>query len=182
MAIKRKCVCCGKEYEFCPNCMKKADPAWMTTFDSEVCKDLFNIVSAYNMKKVGKVRVQAFLAEHNITDFNKFTEPIKKVLEEVRPIVKNKPVVIAIESPRPEVIRVGQEVGAIPVAKEETIKKETKPTSIEGIPRDENVVKIVNEVKTAFDEISPVEKAEEIVPQSEPRPRSSRRRRRRSGY
>lgn len=82
MAVKRKCVCCGKEYDYCPNCAKKDQPAWMVTFCNETCKELFNVVSAYNMKRLGKEKVQAFIAEHNITDSH-YSEPIEKVLREV---------------------------------------------------------------------------------------------------
>ena len=82
MAVLRKCVCCGKEYEYCPNCSKSNKPAWMVTFCSERCKDLFNIVSAYNMKLIGKAKVQAFVTEHSIDDFSHFNNSIRKVLEE----------------------------------------------------------------------------------------------------
>jgi hypothetical protein len=53
----------------------------MVTFCGEDCKELFNIVSAYNMKLIGKAKVQAFVAEHGITDFQKFDDSIRKVLE-----------------------------------------------------------------------------------------------------
>lgn len=89
MAVLRKCVCCGKEYEYCPNCGKNSKPAWMVTFCGEDCKELFNIVSAYNMKLVSKAKVQAFVAEHGITDFQKFEGPIRKVLEEASVAVVN---------------------------------------------------------------------------------------------
>jgi len=86
MAVKRKCVCCGKEYEYCPTCAKKDQPQWMVTFCSEPCKELFNIVSAYNMKRVGKAAVQKYVAEHPTT--GKYTEPIQKVLDEAVGIVR----------------------------------------------------------------------------------------------
>lgn len=83
MAILRKCVCCDKEYEYCPNCAKGNNkPAWMMSFCSEGCKELFNLVSAYNMRLIGKAKVQAFVAEHGIKDFGKYTDAIRKVLEE----------------------------------------------------------------------------------------------------
>ena len=84
MAVKRKCVCCGKEYDFCPNCAKSNQPQWMASFCSEPCKGLFKVVSAYNMKQVGKSAVQRYISEHNIT--GKYTAPIEKVLNEVRSI------------------------------------------------------------------------------------------------
>lgn len=83
MAVMRKCACCGYQYEYCPSCTKSAQPAWMASFCSKECKDLFNTISAYNMKRIGKPALQAFIAEHGITDVSKYSEPIKKVLEEV---------------------------------------------------------------------------------------------------
>ncbi len=79
----RKCVCCGKEYDYCPNCHKNNQPGWMTTFCSQPCKELFNVVSAYNVKRVDKAAVRKFINEHKI-DESKYLNPIKKVLDEVR--------------------------------------------------------------------------------------------------
>lgn len=82
MSVIRKCVCCGKEYEFCPGCPRKDQPAWMVTYCSEPCKELFNIVSAYNAKRISKADVKKFVSEHKI-DTSKVTEPVEKVLNEV---------------------------------------------------------------------------------------------------
>ena len=82
MSVKRKCVCCDKEYDYCPNCAQKDQPPWMVSFCCEGCKELFNIVSAYNAKRIGKAAVQSYAAEHAIND-KKLTDPVKKVLDEV---------------------------------------------------------------------------------------------------
>ena len=83
MAVMRKCVCCGKEYKYCPNCARKnSQPLWKMTFCSETCQELFNIVSAYNSGRVGKAELQSFIAEHDM-DTN-YKEPIQKVLNEIR--------------------------------------------------------------------------------------------------
>lgn len=82
MSVIRKCVCCGKEYEFCPGCPRKDQPAWMVTFCSEPCKELFNIVTAYNTKRISKADVKKYVTEHKL-DASKFTGPVKKVLDEV---------------------------------------------------------------------------------------------------
>lgn len=92
MSMSRKCVCCGKEYEYCPNCAKKEHPGWMVTFCSLECKELFNIVSAYKANRISKETVQAFVAEHNITS-TKFTEPIKRVIEETSRKIPEKVVI-----------------------------------------------------------------------------------------
>ena len=84
MATRRKCVCCGKEYDQCPNCAKANQPGWMVTFCTIECKELFNIVSAYNVKRVGKAAVQKFVADHGITNTSRYADVIRKVLEETR--------------------------------------------------------------------------------------------------
>ena len=101
MSVMRKCVCCGKEYEFCPNCGKKSQPLWMVSFCSETCKDLFNLVSAYNIGRVGKVAVQTFVTEHNITGTD-YSEPIRKVLAQV----EVKAVAPKKEMPKVEAVKV----------------------------------------------------------------------------
>ena len=83
MSVRRKCICCGREYEYCPTCNKADQPVWKVTFCTERCKDLFNIVSAYNTKRIGKPDLQSFLMEHGITEPSKYNAPIRKVLEEV---------------------------------------------------------------------------------------------------
>lgn len=82
MSVKRKCVCCGKEYDYCPSCPKKDQPGWMVTFCSESCKELFNIVSAYNVKRISKEAVIKYMSEHNL-EVDKYVDSVKKVLNEV---------------------------------------------------------------------------------------------------
>ena len=104
----RKCVCCGKEYDYCPSCHKKDQPGWMTTFCSEPCKELFNIVAAYNVKRVDKSAVRRYVAEHKI-DETKYLGAIKKVLEEVKeepslhsvtqPVARSIPKEVKVNSP-----------------------------------------------------------------------------------
>ena len=83
MSVMRKCVCCGKEYDYCPACPKTSQPGWMATFCSEPCKELFNIVSAYNTKRIGKDSVRKFMSEHKI-EIDKYLPPVQKVLNEAK--------------------------------------------------------------------------------------------------
>lgn len=82
MAVTRRCVCCGKEYEYCPNCAKASQPSWMVSFCSEKCKGLFNIVSAYKAKRIGKTEVSDYVKAHAINNGN-YVGEIQKALEEV---------------------------------------------------------------------------------------------------
>lgn len=87
MSVKRKCVCCGKEYDYCPSCPKNDQPGWMVTFCSEPCKDLFNIISAFNSRRIGKDAVNKYMAEHNI-DSNKYVGSVKEVLDSAKEVEK----------------------------------------------------------------------------------------------
>lgn len=83
MGKKRTCLSCGKEYEYCPNCGNYSKfPKWMTEFCSEECKDVFNVVSSFNMGLQTSEDVKAVIRKHNITDTTKFAGAIQKVLND----------------------------------------------------------------------------------------------------
>lgn len=83
MSEKRKCLCCGKEYDYCPNCGKASTP-WKFNFDTEACKELFNIISAYNMKIANDDAIQKILDKYSITDFSIYKENIKNILNSLK--------------------------------------------------------------------------------------------------
>ena len=95
MAEKRKCLCCGKAYEYCPNCGKSSTP-WKVNFDTESCKELFNIISAFNMNLVNKDKVKEIVTKYSITDYSNYNEKVTKVLNSI--ISNNQIVEIAPES------------------------------------------------------------------------------------
>ena len=88
MANKRKCVCCGKVYEYCPTCKKNNNEPWMVSFDCLLCKELFNEISLYNVKRISKAAVQDFVKQKGIKDISVYEEPIRKVLEETQVVTE----------------------------------------------------------------------------------------------
>jgi hypothetical protein len=80
MSNIRNCICCGKEYEYCPNCNKDNKPMWMMSFDRAECKELFNLVSAYNMGRIGIDKVRAYAKNHGLKP-EAYIESIRKVIE-----------------------------------------------------------------------------------------------------
>lgn len=53
MANNRKCIVCGTEYSYCPSCTQdRKKPKWMSRFDKEDCKDIFEIGCAFEQKKI----------------------------------------------------------------------------------------------------------------------------------
>lgn len=96
MSKKRNCLCCGQEYEYCSNCNDtKKYPTWMAEFDKEACKEVFNVVSAYNSQLVGIEDVKAVVKKYNITDFGKYKKSIKDKLNEI--VGDNKPKTESVE-------------------------------------------------------------------------------------
>lgn len=81
MSKVRKCICCGKSYEYCPTCSR--DPLWKSLYDSENCKEIVNIVSAYNMKRIDKAKAIERLKAVKISDVNVYNDDISKVLTEL---------------------------------------------------------------------------------------------------
>ena len=82
MAEKRKCLCCGKTYEYCPNCGKSSTP-WKVNYDTESCKELFNVISAFNMNLVNEDKVKDVLTKYSITDYSIYTDKITKILNSI---------------------------------------------------------------------------------------------------
>ena len=86
---KRTCYTCGSKYEYCTRCAKYASqPKWRWMWDTEECKDLYDVVSGYKMGVSSKDDVQHIIEKYNITDFSKYTESIANVLNELCGSVK----------------------------------------------------------------------------------------------
>lgn len=101
---KRICKCCGKEYEYCPHCGKYSDEPWKNITDTMECREVLNIVSAYNIKLATKEQVKKVIDKYGVTDFNKYKPSIAAVLNglfkeapavEEAPVVKEEPKVAA---------------------------------------------------------------------------------------
>lgn len=90
MSKKRTCLCCGREYKYCPTCSADSGkPKWMSEFDTEVCKDLFNAVSAVGMGADKNV-IEKVIRKYKIKDYSIYKESIKNALEQVAAIEENR--------------------------------------------------------------------------------------------
>ena len=103
--IYRKCICCGKMYEYCNHCGNENTP-WKNLYDTLTCKAVMNIVSAYNSGRVDADAVKKVLAENNVKDYNSFSKDINEVLnslfavkeeKKAEPVVEEKPIAQVIE-------------------------------------------------------------------------------------
>ena len=92
MAKERICLACQKSYKYCNNCREYASyPTWMVEFDTESCKDLFDVMSGYNMGIYDKDKVKEVIDKHNITDFSIYKESIRtKLTDMFSPAVEEK--------------------------------------------------------------------------------------------
>lgn len=84
MARKRICLTCGRAYEYCPSCGgDKMRPRWMINWDTEACKEVFNIVSAYNMGVMTADEAADSLRDRGVKDFSAYKESIASNLKEI---------------------------------------------------------------------------------------------------
>ena len=81
MSKIRICPCCGRTYKYCPTCGK--DPVWKMLYDTETCREISNLVSAYSMKRISKERAQEELNQINYGNISIYNEEIARVLTEL---------------------------------------------------------------------------------------------------
>lgn len=99
MAQLRRCLCCGKEYRFCTSCPNGKKEGISAEFDTHECKDLFNVISGYNMGIFSKDKVQEVLNKHNISNYTKYNNSITNKLNELfsKEEVKSKQIVEVVK-------------------------------------------------------------------------------------
>ena len=66
--MARKCILCGKEYNYCKSCKDdfKREP-WHTLYDTENCKDISKALTDYNFKRITKYEAVELLAKCDLT-------------------------------------------------------------------------------------------------------------------
>ena len=85
MARQRKCIFCGKSYQYCPNCGDdKRYPEWMFNFDTEKCRDLYEVLAGYNMEIKTVSDVKTVLDKYEVTDYSGFYPKLQEELRKFR--------------------------------------------------------------------------------------------------
>lgn len=80
----RKCLSCGTKYSYCPTCsVDKAKPTWMTEFCNEVCKELFDTATRYNIKMLTKPEAKEIIEKLELKDRSEYVDFIQKDLENI---------------------------------------------------------------------------------------------------
>ena len=105
----RKCLCCGTEYKYCYTCgIDRLKPTWMTEFCSEVCKELFETATKYNLQKLTKAEAKEIIEKLELKERSEYVECVQKDLEvimapemvEEKPVVETAPILEEMVSPK----------------------------------------------------------------------------------
>ena len=71
----KTCILCGNKYSYCSGCAEFDHlPRWMECYCSENCKDIFNILSGYNMNHKTKEEAKALLEKCDLTKTDAYNE------------------------------------------------------------------------------------------------------------
>ena len=80
----RKCIVCGKEYEYCNNCKNHSSlPSWMAIYHDENCRSIMNISIEYMAGNLTKAEAKSQLDRCDLTNKNNFKESVVKAVNEI---------------------------------------------------------------------------------------------------
>lgn len=80
----RKCVVCGTEYEYCPNCPKhRQQAAWHKLFHEENCKKIFNILNDYHFKHIDINEARELLSQCDLSHMHDFNAHYRNEIETI---------------------------------------------------------------------------------------------------
>lgn len=80
----RICKTCGKEYYYCSNCDKsKNSPQWMLIWDTENCKNIFEIVSNFDQGVYTKEEASKKLEKCDLREKYSFNSKIIELIDKI---------------------------------------------------------------------------------------------------
>lgn len=144
MIKTRKCISCGKKYDFCPDC-NNADrlaPSWKAEFCCEDCKTLWQTCTKFNMNKLTKAEAKAIISALKLKPADQYAACLQRDLKNIMP-----------EEPKPK-----RGKRAALAVFDEAIQPEIKAE----IKLPEPVADPIIEEPTAIDEVAPVEEIPEV--------------------
>ena len=84
MRKARKCICCGKEYNYCGNCAQdRYKPTYFALYCSENCHDAFTAANEFNFGHISKEEAQKKLKACDLSELDAFNEIVKKDIEKI---------------------------------------------------------------------------------------------------
>lgn len=111
--MNRKCVVCGSEYDYCPNCAKDANkPKWMIRYDKEPCKTIWDTLIKAGRNEISAAEALGIIERQNATPTDpgivahintlrkSDVRPVAPVVEPAEePVAEPEAVVEAVEEP-----------------------------------------------------------------------------------
>lgn len=82
--VKRHCVMCAKEYEYCNSC-GAAPQLWKNIFCSENCRDIYDVLNKYDGKLITKEDGIERLKAFDLSVVSKFNDRFKTLANELTP-------------------------------------------------------------------------------------------------
>ena len=80
----RKCIVCGKEYEYCNRCSSHANmPTWMALYHDDNCRSIMNIATEYMAGNITKADAKSQLDTCDLTNKKNFKESVVKAVNEI---------------------------------------------------------------------------------------------------
>ena len=84
MANKRRCVCCGKYYSYCPICSNdKLKPTWYFIYHDEKCKILDEILSKHTNGRITTEQAKKEIIKNNLVNYKIDLEDNKRHFDEI---------------------------------------------------------------------------------------------------
>ena len=66
--MARKCILCGKKYEYCPGCPRDAKKeTWYAIYDNENCKNISKALTDYNLNQITKDEAREALSKCDLS-------------------------------------------------------------------------------------------------------------------
>lgn len=127
MANNRTCLLCGTSYKYCPSCREDIrKPSWMSGFDREDCKIMFETLSSYGMKLMSASEAKKIISKIDYESMNLN----KQKKDTIKEILGNKSTV-----EKTPVVEVKEEIIETPAPIESDVEKPTE--AIEKIVKEE---------------------------------------------
>ena len=80
----RKCIVCGREYEYCNRCSSHANmPTWMALYHDDNCRNIMNITTEYMAGNLTKTDAKSQLDSCDLTNKKNFKESVANAINEI---------------------------------------------------------------------------------------------------
>lgn len=85
MVKNRKCLSCGTQFKYCPDC-SRADalkPAWASQFCSESCATLWSTLTKFGMDRLTKSEAKSIISDLDLKSVESYSACVQRDLAKV---------------------------------------------------------------------------------------------------